>query len=339
MYRREGPEQSDNSICHLVHTTNPKIKSRESSPTTYKKNTYKPPKIIAKKDSATKKQSNSGIPLRLKSKTNISAKAQTKSAGTYHRHAPVTSNLGPVINKNTLEVQFINNKKRLLQLHAELNERQRPLLDMHKSLLRTKKQLEDLGKKVVLEDLKIVTLKVDGKQLDLGVGAGETPAIETAINLKSSIDNVLDSCVKVCQKCFVKRDDVVKMLESLSRSETEASEIEIGVEELKREQTELEKNLEDTVSESEKKIEEVINNWQKSVVNKFVNEDMISKIGELEDKVKLQQKALSDAEEHAHSLNRKLEDKKATLEKTISEFQEKINVRFYFSVTRVFNYR
>jgi uncharacterized coiled-coil DUF342 family protein len=278
----------------------------------------------AKKDAAAaaaKKKSNSGIPLRLKSGSN--APKSPKGTGTY-RH-PSGQTLGPVINKNTLEVQFMNNKKRLLQLHSELVDKQRPLLEMHKSLLRTKKQLEELGKKVVLEELKIVSLKTDDlrNQLD---GAGENPAAETAMNLKNSIEKALEACVKVCKKCIVKRDIVVRMLESASKSAMEPSEIEAEVEDLKKEKEELEQSVETIMNENEKKIEDLINNWQKSMKMRNLSEEVTLKITDLEDTIKQQQKTIQDCEDNIHNLTRKLDEKKSTYEKTISELQEKTNV-------------
>jgi uncharacterized coiled-coil DUF342 family protein len=274
----------------------------------------------AKKDAAAaaKKKSNSGIPLRLKSGSN--APKSPKGTGTY-RH-PSGQTLGPVINKNTLEVQFMNNKKRLLQLHSELVDKQRPLLEMHKSLLRTKKQLEELGKKVVLEELKIVSLKTDDlrNQLD---GAGENPAAETAMNLKNSIEKALEACVKVCKKCIVKRDIVVRMLESASKSAMEPSEIEAEVEDLKKEKEELEQSVETIMNENEKKIEDLINNWQKSMKMRNLSEEVTLKITDLEDTIKQQQKTIQDCEDNIHNLTRKLDEKKSTYEKTISELQEK----------------
>ncbi|EFA02559.2 uncharacterized protein LOC660410 isoform X1 [Tribolium castaneum] len=311
LFRRESP---------VKELSPPPVEPAPKTTHTYKPTKpAKPP--LTKKESATKKTSNSGIPLRLKSGSNTVTKPLAKT-GTYRHSQP----MGPVINKNTLEVQFMNNKKRLLQLHAELVEKQRPLLDMHKSLLRTKKQLEELGKKVVLEDLKIMTLKTDDvnlkNQLD---GAGENPAAETAMNLKSSIENALDTCVKVCKKCFVKRDQVVKMLESASKSAIEPSELEAEVEELKKERDDMEETIESAIKENEKKIDELINNWQKAVKMGSMNEQLSNKITELEDTIKQQQKAIQDAEDNLHSLNRKFEDKKATYEKTIAEMQEKNN--------------
>lgn len=298
----------------------PPSKSSIKSPTTRAS--------ITKKESATNKQSNSGIPLRLKTGSNTATKPTGKT-GTYrHPSQPV----GPVINKNTLEVQFLNNKKRLLKLHADLVEKQRPLLDMHKSLMRTKKQLEELGKKVVLEEIKIVSLKTDDvkNQMD---GAGENPAAEeTAMNLKSSIENVLDTCVKACKKCFVKRDQVVKMLESASKSTIEPEELEAEVEVFKKERDELEQTIEGAIKENEKKIEQLINNWQKAVKMGGMTEQLTNKIAELEETVKQQQKTIQDAEDNLHSLSRKYEDKKNTYEKTIAEMQEKYNVSLFIQI-------
>ncbi|RZC38711.1 intracellular protein transport protein USO1 [Asbolus verrucosus] len=315
--RNESPRKDEIPVL----TTTPKSsKTPNSSPKTgtpidrpvIKQST------MSKKDDATKKKSNSGIPLRLKSAGNPAARTKT---GTY-RHSTMTSNLGSVINRNTLEVQFINNKKRLLQLHAELLDKQRPLVDMHKSLLRTKKQLEDLGKKVVLEDLKIISLKTGDNKMD---GAGENPVAETAMTLKSSLDNVLDTCVKVCKKCFVKRDHVVKVLENMSKSLSDPSIFESELDELKREKGELEKFIENTVKENGKKIEELITDWQKTVKTKALTDEVISKIDELEETVRQQQKAISDAEDNLHSITRKFEDKKNTYEKTIAEMHDKTN--------------
>ncbi|XP_044255406.1 intracellular protein transport protein USO1-like [Tribolium madens] len=311
LFRRESP---------VKELSPPPVEPTPKSTPTYKPT--RPVKApLAKKESATKKKSNSGIPLRLKSGSNTMNKPAAKT-GTYRHSQP----MGPIINKNTLEVQFMNNKKRLLQLHTELVEKQRPLLEMHKSLLRTKKQLEELGKKVVLEDIKIVSLKTDDvnpkNQLD---GAGENPAAETAMNLKSSIENALETCVKVCKKCFVKRDQVVKMLESASKSAIEPSELEAEVEELKKERDDMEQTVESAIKENEKKIDELINNWQKAVKMGSMNEQLSNKIAELEDTIRQQQKAIQDAEDNLHSLNRKFEDKKATYEKTISELHDKNN--------------
>ncbi|XP_063909440.1 golgin subfamily A member 6-like protein 24 isoform X2 [Zophobas morio] len=269
---------------------------------------------LGTKELTQKKKSNSGIPLRLKSGANPAKSPKSSS----YRHS-TTSGL-PVINRNTLEVQFMNNKKRLMQLHSELIDRQRPLQEMHKSLMRTKKQLEELGKKVVLEDLKIISLKVDDSKMS---GAGENPANEAVTNLRSSIESALDTCMKACNKCFTERDQVFKMFESSSKSAVEISELDAGVEELKKKEENLEKTMQVALNESEKKIQEALDNWQKTIKMKIFSNEAANKISTLEDTVKHQQKLLHEAEDNLHSVTRKYEDKKATYEKTITEMQEK----------------
>lgn len=269
------------------------------------------------KQDATSNKSKSAIPVKLKSVTTSRLLPKTS----YKTKIPT---IGSVVNVKTLEMQFINTKKRLLQLHMELVQKQRPLLDMHKSLLRTKKELEKAGKTVALEDLKVISLKTEPSEMSNE--CRENPASETAINLKIFVETALQSCAKACKKCFAKRDYVVKLLEDAAKSNIEPSELEAEIDELKKEKTEMENVIENTIKENEKKIDELITNWSKSVKSKHLNEEVAAKVHSLEKTIAEQQKAVNEAESNIQSLNRKFDEKKANYEKNIAELQEKLNV-------------
>lgn len=59
------------------------------------------------------------------------------------------------LNKHTLELQFINKKKKLATMQKELLDKQKPVLDLYQNLIQIKKKLEELGKEVTLQDIKI----------------------------------------------------------------------------------------------------------------------------------------------------------------------------------------
>lgn len=84
-----------------------------------------------------------------------------------------------ITNKHTLEIQFINKKKRLTQLKKELMEKQKPVLDLYQNLVQIKKRLEELGKVVQLEEVKLLPVEEEKEKQKKepeteGGGAGES---------------------------------------------------------------------------------------------------------------------------------------------------------------------
>lgn len=64
-----------------------------------------------------------------------------------------------LVNKHTLEVQFINKKKQYEELISDLVLKQKPVIELYRKLLLIKNQLETQGRVVHLDDLKVVSFQ------------------------------------------------------------------------------------------------------------------------------------------------------------------------------------
>lgn len=64
-----------------------------------------------------------------------------------------------LVNKHTLEVQFINKKKQYEELISDLILKQKPVMELYRKLLLIKNQLETQGRVVHLDDLKVVSFQ------------------------------------------------------------------------------------------------------------------------------------------------------------------------------------
>ncbi|CAG9827323.1 unnamed protein product [Diabrotica balteata] len=229
------------------------------------------------------------------------------------------------INKHTLEIQFLNKKKRLSLLHKDLIEKQKPVLDLYQSLVHIKKKLEEFGKNVCLDEIKLIPYSgIQETQKDIEAGAGESVPAEVVFGMQTSIENIPKTLTEICKNLLDRRNNIIELLDSVLKSEIDAGDLNDQIEALKREGTQLKSHLDMVLIEHEGKIREIVRNWQKLLNDKtHIGSD--NKIEELEESLKVQEKLTKDANQVILDLQKKLEDKRSNHDKCIHELNSVIH--------------
>ncbi|XP_050501237.1 myosin-8-like isoform X2 [Diabrotica virgifera virgifera] len=289
--------------------------------------------VTPRKKSAVKKPTvSSSIPLPVikPAKATPSAKlsSQTVKSNTGKLSKPNSGLLkGPTqnISKHTLEIQFLNKKKRLSLLHKDLIEKQKPVLDLYQSLVHIKKKLEEFGKNVCLEEIKLIPYSgIPETPKDVEAGAGESVPAEVVFGMQTSIENIPKTLTEICKNLLDRRNNIVELLDSVINSEIDAGDLTDQIESLKREGTQLKSHLDIVLTEHEGKIRDIVKNWQK-VLNDKTQIGSDGKIEELEESLKAQEKLTKDANQVIVDLQKKLEDKRSNHDKCIHELNTVIH--------------
>lgn len=101
----------------------------------------------------------SSIPLPVKNSGPIRIPPTLKNTRLVSRTSSMLPRTACLASKHTLEIQFLNKNKRYVQMKRELLEKQKPLVDLYQNLNQIKKRLEELGKIVKLEEVRIVSFE------------------------------------------------------------------------------------------------------------------------------------------------------------------------------------
>ncbi|KAG5886703.1 hypothetical protein JTB14_015768 [Gonioctena quinquepunctata] len=262
----------------------------------------------------------SSIPLPVKSpKSSLSSRMLTSKLA-----RPCSSVVGTnqVVNKHTLEIQFLNKKKRLVSLKKDLAEKQKPVLDLYQNLVQIKKRLEELGKVVYLEEVKMMPYEEQG---DIAKdGAGENVPPEIIMGMQTSIEEIPKTLMEICKNLLGRRNVIVDLLESIIKSEVNVTDLCDQIEALKTEGAQLQNNLDAVINEHHGKIQEIVHNWQ-SLINDKKNVNTSSKIGDLEEKLKFQEKLTEESNQFIHELQKKLDDKRTGQDKYVAELNNVIH--------------
>lgn len=280
-----------------------------------------------------------GIPLPLKNSAPIksapktppnipkinSAKANLKSSTNTSLSSSNNNNSNQA--RRAMEIQFSSKKRKLEQMKKELNEKQKPVIDMYHTLVTLKKGLDDNGKPVVLGKLKLIEFDEKGKKEQM-TGGGEVLAKKinvdpTVVNdMKLTMKQIPLSLMDVCKSIMDKREAIITLLESepLNDKDTILKQVDL----LKKESYIIEKQVEDTFATQEKQITELLESWQK-MLNSTNKED------ELRKELARQEKTLVDVTadlQKAHSQLKESDDHKELVkaEEEIIMLQEKILV-------------
>ncbi|KAJ8910164.1 hypothetical protein NQ315_005767 [Exocentrus adspersus] len=214
-----------------------------------------------------------------------------------------------VTNKHTLEIQFINKKKRLSQLKKDLLEKQKPVLDLYQNLVQIKRRLEELGKAVQLDEIKLLPYNdKPGKEPEQTEGgAGETISPEVVISMQTSIEEIPKTLMDICKNLLARRAVIVELLESVTKSEVDVGDLSDKIETYKN-------NLDAIINEHEKKIKELVINWQALLNDKRCMNTNV-KISDLEEKLKAQEKLTQESNQMLLDLQKKLDERRANSEK------------------------
>ncbi|XP_044748786.1 myosin-10-like isoform X2 [Coccinella septempunctata] len=275
-------------------------------------------------------QSSSAIPVKVtKQSSKLSIKPSRTSS--FCRSQLRTPRATP--NKHTLEMQFLNKHKKLVQYKKELLEKQRPVMDLYQNLLEIKKQLAEFGKCVELEEIKLVALDEPKKQSDHP--CGDVLNQEIVQNMKTSIENIPKQLMGVCQNLVGRRAAIVELLESVSQADIGPTELADKIETLKDEGRELKNSLDVLIAQSEERITELVKNWYILLDSKNQETSNI-KSDEYESQIKQKDAMLQESKQVILDLQKKLEEKRNLHEKTICECE--ITVKEYTENIRKLNH-
>lgn len=250
--------------------------------------------------------------------------------------------LSTVTNKHTLEIQFINKKKRLAILKKELSEKQKPVMDLYQNLIQIKKRLEELGKIVYLEEVKVMSYNEQSDFIPESGDGGEMFSPEVMQNMQRSIEEIPRTLMTICKNLLGRRNVIVELLESIVKSEVDVGDLRDQIETLKTEGIQLQSNLDVVINEHAEKVKEIIRNWQK-LLNEKTNIGTSAKVEELQEKLKMQEKLTEDSRAIIQDLNRKLDDKRGGHDRYVSELnnvihalRDQIVVSTYFLFNKIF---
>ncbi|CAH0561376.1 unnamed protein product [Brassicogethes aeneus] len=270
---------------------------------------------------------NSSIPLLKKSpsSTKSSMCKIPKTSTTCYRSAVGTNN------KHTLEVQFINKRKRLTTLTKELIDKQKPVLDLYENLVQIKAKLNELGKSVQLEEIKVLSVekkkkleeKLENeaqKEVQKEGGGGEAVSENMLVEMKTSIEEIPKTLLSICQNLLSRRAIIVELLESVTKSEVTVDDISDKIEALKSEGSELQKSLDMIICEHESRINELVNNWTSLLSDKKTKDDKEdSNIEDLQAQLEKQKKLVEQSNTIIKDLQQKLDEKKHVHDKSVND--------------------
>lgn len=126
--------------------------------------------------------------------------------------------------RRSLEIQFINKKKKLDELRKQLMDKQTPVMDIYQSLIQIKKKLEENGKLVPLDPIKFVVcdstkmlkLKPEKSENPDVAASGESPRIpikDSVENVKQYLKEMPSGFINICKTLIGKRIELMELLE------------------------------------------------------------------------------------------------------------------------------
>ncbi|CAH1962431.1 unnamed protein product [Acanthoscelides obtectus] len=281
--------------------------------------------------SASQRTPSSSIPLPVKftaEKASVQSVAKSTASSKLSRPSTVVvrHQITPTgtSSKHTLEVQFINKKKRLAQLKKDLLEKQKPVLDLYQNLVQIKKKLEELGKHVQLEQVKLMNYDGDAPKHPESDGGGESISPEVIIGMQTSIEEIPRTLMEICKNLLGRRNVIVELLESVTKSEVDVGSLTEQIETLKQEGQQLQSHLDVVLSEHHSKIKEIVANWQ-TLLNDKDHVITNAKVGDLEEKLKSQENLTEEARHQIAELQKKLDDKRNGHDRYVAELNNVIH--------------
>ncbi|CAG9769631.1 unnamed protein product [Ceutorhynchus assimilis] len=197
--------------------------------------------------------------------------------------------------KHTLEVQFINKNKMFLQMKRELKEKQMPVVELHKTLMKIKTKLEQFGKFVTLENIENV------KSLPQ----------EVTQHMRNYLEQIPKTTRDVCKSLLSSRDQMVEILEKLANSEFNLSDVSTKLETLKNEGQTLESSLEAVIAGQQGNINELVGKWESLSSSKHSEE--------LEFQGQEHEKLMQESNNVINNLQRKMNERRVAYDKSQAE--------------------
>lgn len=286
-----------------------------------------------------------GIPLRIKSSQANTKTAQksintslTKSishssnlsnsanrCGTPKSTTPIEGKSKILTDKRSLQTQFEVKKQKLDLMKKELLTRQKLVAETYQVLIQLKNKLEESGQKnVELEELKIsddysFTTSTEQK----------SPEIDEKLldQMKTSVKHIPSSLLEICRDLLSKRLALLETLENINNSSSTEVDFQQQIETYKMESLELENLLEEKFMEQEKRVEDLIAQWQLLFRCTGDASSVALEVEQLQAKLQHhEQKFASINLEFQHSLQHgeQLEKKNAQATAMLGELREKI---------------
>lgn len=132
--------------------------------------------------------------------------------------------------------------------------------------------------------------------------------------MQTSIEEIPKTLMDICKNLLSRRAVIVDLLDSVTKSEVDVGDLSDKIETLKTEGIQLQNNLDAIINEHEKKIRELVVNWQ-ALLNDKRSMNTNVKIGDLEEKLKAQEKLTQESNQVLLELQKKLDEKRANHER------------------------
>ncbi|CAG9764785.1 unnamed protein product [Ceutorhynchus assimilis] len=323
--KQRGPDEkeilSPSKVKETPGTTRNNIRNAKRAPMSAS-DVFSKPKFVPKPLSRTPKSAirsspqSQAPPPPMSEMSNIPV-AAAKQTGTISR-----PNRG-LNDRHTLEIQFINKNKSYLRMKQDLEGKQKPVLDLYKNLTQIKMRLEDLGKTVRLEDVKMVSVSEYGNTSSEGTPGNLSK--EVVEEMVISIEKIPKIFSDVCKNLLTKRSLMIELLDSVSKSEINNSDVSDRIDSLKIESTQIQISLDNIITDIQTKITDLTAKW--SVASSNHQSDDEAK--ELDIKYKEQQKLMLEWNLVISNYQKKSEAGKVALEKsnkTIHALEDKIKM-------------
>lgn len=202
-------------------------------------------------------------------------------------------------------------------MEKELTEKQKPVMDLYQNLVQIKKRLEELGKIVYLEEVKLMSYNETTELPESGDGR-EIFSSEIVNNMQKSIEEIPKTLMTICKNLLGRRNVIVELLENIVNSEVDVADLRDQIETLKTEGIQLQSNLDVVINEHAEKIKEIVKNWQK-LLNEKTNIGTSAKVEELQEKLKVQERLTEESKNVVHELQKRLDDKRGGHERYVNE--------------------
>ncbi|XP_066142388.1 uncharacterized protein [Euwallacea fornicatus] len=227
--------------------------------------------------------------------------------------------ISAVSNKHTLEMKFINTNKRYLQLKKDLIDKQKPVIDLYRSLLETKKKLEEVGKFVTLEDIKLVPY-TKYNQTSKFDGGGEQVPLEVLHKMRRSVKEIPKRLTEICQTLLKKRVLIVELLNKVAKSEIDIGDVAGRMESLQNEGQRLQDALDEILKENKRKIKNLVANWEDLLCMTRSSD----KANDWELKCKEQERLIEKSNHVIADLKKMLDERKTVHDRTVTELNRVI---------------
>lgn len=156
------------------------------------------------------------------------------------------------------------------------------------------------------------------------------------MSMQTSIEEIPKTLMDICKNLLGRRAVIVDLLDSVTKSEVDVGDLSDKIETLKTEGTQLQNNLDAIINEHEKKIRELVVNWQ-TLLNDKRSMNTNVKIGDLEEKLKSQEQLTQESNQMLLELQRKLDEKRVSHERVQADLNSNIHALKNHILVSIYN--